>query len=63
MTFSIATAKGTNCLDNINHALGERRSIITSVNLFMHTKINVDGSVSESRCNSGKCSPVKIMID
>ena len=93
MTFSIATAKGTNCLDNINHALGEHRAIITPVNLFMHTKINADGSisveeplskagdkiilkalmdmtlgvaacsVSESRCNSGKCSPVKIMID
>ena len=82
-----------NCLDNINHALGEHRAIITPVNLFMHTKINADGSisveeplskagdkiilkalmdmtlgvaacsVSESRCNSGKCSPVKIMID
>ena len=82
-----------NCLDNINNALGERRAIITPVNLFMHTKINANGnlsvetptskagdkiiimallditlgiaacSVSESKCNSGKCSPVKIMID
>ena len=82
-----------NCLDNINNALGERRAIITPVNLFMHTKINANGnlsvetptskagdkiiimallditlgiaacSVSESKWNSGKCSPVKIMID
>lgn len=82
-----------NCLDNINTALGERRAIITPVNLFMHTKINPDGricveaplskagdrivlkalmdvtlgvaacSVSESKCNSGKCSPVKVIIE
>ena len=82
-----------NCLDNINKALGEQRSIITPVNLFMHTKINADGSVavleplskagdkivlkalmnitlgiaacsvSESKCNSGKCSPIKIIIN
>ncbi len=82
-----------NCLDNINDALKEDRPIITPVNLFMNTKINVDGSisvekplskagdkitikallditlgiaacsVSESKCNSGKCSPVKIIID
>lgn len=82
-----------NCLDNINKALGEQRAIITPINLFMHTKINIDGnisveepiskagdkivlkslmditlgaaacSVSESKCNSGKCSPVKIVID
>lgn len=82
-----------NCLDNINTALNEQRPIITPVNLFMHTKINTDGSiaveapisragdkivikallditlgaaacsVSESKCNSGKCSPVKIIID
>lgn len=66
--------------------------MITPVNLFMHTKINTDGSisveqplskagdkivikallditlgiaacsVSESKCNSGKCSPVKIIL-
>lgn len=35
-----------NCLDNINRALGEHRPIITPVNLFMHTKIDADGSVS-----------------
>ena len=82
-----------NCLDNINGALGERRPIITPVNLFMHTKINADGSisveaprskagdrvvlsalmdltlgvaacsVSESRCNSGKCSPVRVIVE
>lgn len=82
-----------NCLDNINKALEEKRAVITPVNLFMHTKINIDGSisveepiskagdkivlkalmditlgvaacsVSESKCNNGKCSPVKIVID
>lgn len=81
-----------NCLDNINKALEERRAIITPVNLFMHTRINTNGSisveepvskagnkvtlkalmditlgvaacsVSESKCNSGKCSPIKIVI-
>ncbi len=81
------------CFDNINKALEERRAIITPVNLFMHTKINSDGSilveeplskagdkiilkalmnitlgvaacsVSESKCNSGKCSPIKIVVD
>jgi len=82
-----------NCLDNINGALGENRSMITPVNLFMHTRINMDGSisveaprskagdqivlralmditlgvaacsVSESKCNSGKCSPVLVLVD
>ena len=82
-----------NCFDNINNALKEQRAIITPINLFMHTKINTDGSisvetplsragdkivieallditlgvaacsVSESKCNSGKCSPIKIVID
>ena len=81
------------CFDNINKALEERRAIITPVNLFMHTKINSDGSilveeplskagdkiilkalmnitlgvaacsVSESKCNNGKCSPIKIVVD
>ena len=81
-----------NCFDNINGALGEHRPIITPVNLFMHTKINSDGSisveapkskagdrivmraltditlgvaacsVSESKCNSGKCAPVKVVL-
>ena len=35
-----------NCLDNINQALKERRDIITPVNLFMHTKISTNGSIS-----------------
>lgn len=82
-----------NCLDNINKALEEHRTIITPVNLFMHTRINTDGSisvekpmseagdkivleaqmdirlgiaacsVSESKCNSGTCSSVKVVID
>ena len=73
--------------------LEEQRAIISPVNLFMHTKINSDGSitveeplstagdkitlkalmditlgvaacsVSESKCNSGKCSPIKIVVD
>ncbi len=81
-----------NCFDNINGVLGEHRPIITPVNLFMHTKINSDGSisveapkskagdrivmraltditlgvaacsVSESKCNSGKCAPVKVVL-
>lgn len=81
-----------NCFDNINRALGERRSIITPINLFMHTVIKANGnisveapiskagdkivltalanitlgvaacSVSESKCNSGKCTAVKIII-
>ena len=82
-----------NCLDNINKVLKEQRAIITPINLFMHTKINTNGSisveepvskagdkivlkalmditlgiaacsVSESKCNSGKCSPIKIIVD
>ena len=82
-----------NCLDNINGALNEERPIITPVNLFMHTKINGDGSisveapiskpgdrivltalvdltlgvaacsVSESKCNSGKCTSIKIIVE
>lgn len=82
-----------NCFDNINSALERHRAIITPVNLFMHTKIHINGnisvekpvskagdkiilkalmditlgvaacSVSESECNSGTCSPVKIVID
>lgn len=82
-----------NCLDNINAALQEQRPIITPVNLFMHTLVHADGSisvekpvskagdrivlkalmditlgiaacsVSESKCNSGKCSAVKVVID
>ena len=35
-----------NCLDNINHSLGEARLIIQPVNLFMHTKLYSDGRIS-----------------
>jgi hypothetical protein len=82
-----------NCLENINGVLGENRPLITPINLFMNTKINVDGSisveeplskagdkvvleamtnitlgvaacsVSESKCNSGKCTPVKVIVE
>ena len=82
-----------NCLDNINGAFGEKRNIVTPINLFMFTKIKPDGSftvecplskagdkivlkalmditlgiaacsVSESKCNSGKTSPIKIVIN
>lgn len=83
----------SNCLDNINHEMGETRPIIHPVNLFMYTKINTDGtisvkrpiskagskivlkaemnmrlgvaacSVSESDCNSGKCTSIQIIIE
>lgn len=83
----------SNCLDNINMNLKNKRAIIQSVNFFMYTKINTDGSimvkkplskagdrvvlkalmnvslgiaacsVSESDCNGGKTSPVKIIIE
>lgn len=82
-----------NCLENINSSLNKQYPIIHPVNLFMHTKINTDGSisveqplskpgdkvvlraemdvrlgvaacsVSESKCNGGKCTPIKIIID
>ena len=34
-----------NCLDNINKSLGGKRPIIHPVNLFMHTKINENGTI------------------
>ena len=82
----------SNCLNNINGALGKKYPIIHPVNLFMYTKIEPSGriavlppkskagdkiilqavadvrlgvaacSVSESSCNSGKCSAIKIII-
>ena len=82
----------SNCLDNINAALGRAWPIIRPVNLFMYTKIYEDGrievlpplskagdtivlraeadvrlgvaacSVSESACNGGKCTAVKIIV-
>ncbi|BBA51241.1 urea carboxylase-associated family protein [uncultured Fusobacterium sp.] len=85
--------KHSNCLDNINISLENKRAIIHPVNFFMYTKINVDGSivvkkplskagdkvilkalmnvslgiaacsVSESDCNGGKTSSIKIIIE
>lgn len=82
-----------NCLNNINNALDIKMPIITPVNIFMNTKMNVDGSisvekpiskagdkiilkalidstigiaacsVSESKCNSGKCTAIKVIIE
>ena len=82
-----------NCFDNIKRVLDEQRAVIVPVNLFMHTKISTNGSisveepvskagdkivlkalmditlgvaacsVSESKCNRGTCSPVKIVVD
>lgn len=82
----------SNCLDNINGALGTAHPIIRPINLFMFTKINSDGSikvcsplskandriilealndvvpgiaacsVSESFCNSGKCTAIEVII-
>lgn len=82
-----------NCLDNINQALGTNHTIIHPINLFMYTKINMDGSievkqplskagdqitlealvdvtlgiaacsVSESACNSGRCTSIELVID
>ena len=41
--------KHPNCFENINKVLREQRAIITPVNLFMHTKINTNGSISVVR--------------
>ena len=35
-----------NCFDNINRVLDEQRAVIVPVNLFMHTKISTNGSIS-----------------
>ncbi len=83
----------SNCLDNINRCLNQKRPIIHPINLFMHTKVHADGSisverplskagnkiilkakmdvrlgvaacsVSESDCNSGKCTAVQIIVE
>lgn len=82
-----------NCLENINQSLGVTRPIIHPVNLFMHSKIHSDGtisvepplskagnkimlraemnmrigiaacSVSESCCNSGRCTSIKVIVE
>lgn len=35
----------TNCLDNINHALGTERTIIQPINFFMNTVIDANGKI------------------
>lgn len=35
----------SNCLDNINHALGTDRTIIQPINFFMNTVISSDGKI------------------
>ncbi len=35
-----------NCLDNINKYLQKKRDLIHPVNLFMHTRIHTDGSIT-----------------
>lgn len=35
----------TNCFDHMNKALGAHHAAITPVNLFIHTRINADGSI------------------
>lgn len=35
-----------NCLDNLNAALGTRRTILQPVNLFMHTTVAPDGKIT-----------------
>lgn len=54
-----------NCFDNINHVLEERRAIISPVNLFMHTKINSDGSISveEPLSKAGDKITLKALMD
>lgn len=54
-----------NCLDNINKALNEQRTIITPVNLFMHTVIHADGriSVEEPISKAGDSITLKALMD
>lgn len=35
-----------NCFDSINDALGEHRSIINPVNLFMNTAVDANGKIT-----------------
>lgn len=81
-----------NCLDNLNRSLGRRYAILHPLNVFMHTRINVDGSiavlaplsrsgdqlvlralmevrvavaacsVSESQCNAGRCTALRLLV-
>ena len=81
-----------NCLDNLNRSQGRRYAILHPLNVFMHTRINVDGSiavlaplskagdrlvlralmevrvavaacsVSESQCNAGRCTALRLLV-
>lgn len=45
--FFFQNGKGhPNCFDNINRSLGENRSIIQPINLFMYTTIGRDGKIT-----------------
>ena len=54
-----------NCLDNIHGALGERRAIITPLNLFMNTQIHTDGSISvcAPRSKAGDRIVMRALVD
>ncbi|MGI6695128.1 MAG: DUF1989 domain-containing protein [Christensenellales bacterium] len=54
-----------NCLDNINKSLGQTRPVIHPVNLFMHTRINADGSISVERplSKAGDRVTLKALMD
>lgn len=54
-----------NCLDNINKSLGQNRPVIHPVNLFMHTRINADGSISVERplSKAGDRVTLKALMD
>ncbi|MGI6689083.1 MAG: DUF1989 domain-containing protein [Christensenellales bacterium] len=54
-----------NCLDNINRCLEQTRPVIHPVNLFMHTRINADGSISVERplSKAGDRVTLKALMD
>lgn len=54
-----------NCLDNINKSLEQTRPVIHPVNLFMHTRINADGSISVERplSKAGDRVTLKALMD
>lgn len=51
----------SNCLDNINSALGTHRTIIQPVNLFMNTRIAPDGKITINRPVSKAGDKVKLL--
>ena len=54
-----------NCFDNINRVLDEQRAVIVPVNLFMHTKISTNGSISveEPVSKAGDKIVLKALMD